>query len=359
MTCDALRTIVVRQERYQTPCGSRYCPACGKRWAKDQRIRAVAAAKSLPGDGALLTITGPGNDYFAPTGHETQIGVRAKKRLWNRSARERWSSLHREASREPRRAARDAGCDWRILYRTWEWQRRRVLHNHVVVPYGTPEEVAATDAYVANLHRLAPAHGFGYILGGDRDESPSADRPPTVKRMDVNAVAAYVSKYVSKAGDSRNGMVGVARAAGMRGSVLYVAQHLLRESGVSMTTLRNRRRIWGRYPFARTGQRGWQEAVLVDTVQRGRAPLSQEAIEQIRGLAARGVPGHLWDRATGEVLSLTRAPRPEGLAGWDPHPVVERRGWGVGLASVLLRVPEPENLGWIRTEVTDVAVADL
>lgn len=356
MSCDAKRVVSVRQERYRTPCGSRYCPACGKRWAKDQRIRAVAAAKGLPGDCALITVTGPGNEYFAPPGRQTRAAVRARKGLWNRSARERWSSLHREASREARRTARENGCDWRLLYRTWEWQRRRVLHNHVVVPYGTPEEVAATDAYVQRLHELAPRWGFGFILTGEKGATPTADGPAPVKRMDVNAVAAYVSKYVSKAGDSRNGMVGVARAAGMRGSVLYVAQHLLRDSGVSMTTLRNRRRIVGRYPFARTGRRGWQEAVLVDSVQRGRAPLTQTAVETIRGLAGRGVPGHLWDRATGEVLALTRAPEPPGLAGHEPYAVDPRRGWGVGLASVLLRVPEPEDLGWIRTEVTDVAV---
>lgn len=337
-------------------CGSRYCPSCGERWAKDQRIRAVAAARSLPGDGALITVTGPGNDFFARGDSPTQTKVRTRKRAWNRSARERWSSLHREASRAPRRQAREDGCDWRLLYRTWEWQRRRVLHNHLVLPYGTPEEVAATDAYVANLHALAPQYGFGFILGGDREERPSADHPPKVKRMDVNAVAAYVSKYVSKAGDTRNGMVDVARAAGMRGSVLYIAPHLLLASGVSMTTLRNRRRVWGKYPFARTGRRGWQEAVLVDSVQRGRAPLTEGAIQAIRGRAATGVPGYLFDAATGVQIALVRAPEPEGQAGWDPWPVDERAAWGVGLASVLLHVPEPPELGWIRTEVTDVAV---
>lgn len=329
------------------------------RWAKDQRVRAVAAAKGLPGDCALITITGPGNEFFAPEGSQTQDRVRTRKRLWNESARERFSSLHREASREARRTARENGCDWRMLFRTWEWQRRRVLHVHVVMPYGTPEERDATDDYVCELWLRARDHGFGFVLGGDRDDAPTWEAPPKVKRMDVNATAAYVAKYVSKAGDSRNGMVNVARHAGMKGSVLHVAHTLLRASGVTMTTLRNRRRIVSRYHFARTGARGWQEAVVVDSVQRGRAPLAEDAVAAIRGLCSRGVPGALFDSDTGEEIPLTAAPTPLGLGGYEAWPVAERSVWAVGLASVLRHVPGPPSEGWVRTDLLHLRVLDL
>lgn len=359
MICTAPRVISVRNERYPIPCGSRYCGACGARWAKDQRVRAVAAAKSLPGDAALLSITGPGNAYFAAHHSPASVAARARKRAWNRSAPERWQALHREASREPRREARKRGCDWRVLYRTWEWQRRRVKHLHVVTPYGTPDEVACTDAYVRNLHALARKHGFGFILGGDRNDTPTWDHPPPVKRMDVNAVAAYVSKYVSKAGSERDGMVSMARSAGMRGSVLYIAPHLLRESGVSMTSLRSRRRIAGRYPWAKTSERSWAAATVVDAVQRGRAPLTQEAVDAIREAAEEHPPTYVIEHATGALTTPTNAPVPPGTAGYRPREPDGRAVLHLELASVLLRVPEPENLGWWRTEVVAIGVSYL
>lgn len=354
MTCDATRVIEVRNERYRVPCGSRYCPSCGQRWAKDQRVRAVAAAKDLPGDCALLTITGPGSAYFAPEGSRLSVSVRRRKRVWNREAAENWAALHREASRLPRAHAREDGADWRVLYRTWEWQKRRVKHLHLVVPYGTPAEQAATDEYVSRLHAAARRHGFGFVLGGDRDDEPSWEYPPRVKRMDVNAVAAYVSKYVSKAGDASNGMVSMARAAGMRGSVLYIAPALLQRSGVSMTTLRARRRIHGRYPWARASRRGWEAARVVDAVQRGRPPLTQEAVDAIREVAEQGTPTYVLDHESGRLTTPTVAPAPAGLAGHAPREPTGRWVVHVALASVLLRVPEDEDLGWWRTEALAV-----
>jgi hypothetical protein len=351
MRCVGLTALAVRQERYWVTCGSRYCPACGARWAKDQRIRAVAAAKALPGECALITITGPGNDVFAPGPSPQQKTVRARKRAWNRSARERWTDLHRAASAGPRREAREAGSDWRLLYRTWEWQRRRVLHLHVVLPYHDDATRAATDAYVRQLWERARAHGFGFILGGDKGDTPGWDAPPKVKTMDVNATAAYVSKYVSKAGDSRNGMVSVARAAGMRGSVLYIAQPLLKASGVTMVTLQNRRRIWAKYPWARASRRTWQEATVVDAVQRGRAPLTPGAVAVIRDATTRGVPGRLSVGVREALVRPTRAPEPAGLSGHPPRRVLPGRVVSLSLASVLDRVYDGVDLGQLRTDV--------
>ena len=348
---DCRHWINARQERYRVPCGSRYCPSCGAKWAKDQRIRAVAAAKALTGDCALVTITGPGNEYFCPRARDGQRIVRSRKAWWNFTARERFEQLHRKASRAPRECAKYLGADWRVLYRTWEWQRRRVLHVHLVLPYGTKAERAATGDYVRRLWLAARDHGFGFVLGGDRDDEPGWSRPPKVKAMEVNAVAAYVSKYVSKAGDARNGMRSVARAAGMRGSVLHIAPKLLAASGVSMTTLRNRRRIWGRYPWARSSRRCWQEACVVDAVQRGHAPLSPDGVEAIRAACARGVPGRISLGARDPLREPTRAPEPLGLGGYDPWRTLPGRVLGAVLASSSVHVPEPENLGWIRTEV--------
>lgn len=354
MTCDAMRVVEVRNERYRVPCGSRYCPSCGKRWAKDQRIRAVAAAKNLPSNCALLTITGPGNAYFAPKHSMHRSRVAARKRMWNRDVAERWQALHREASRGPRAHARLDGADWRILYRTWEWQKRRVKHLHLVVPYGTVAEKAATDEYVSRLHGAARRHGFGFVLGGDSDDEPSWTHPPRVKEMDVNAVAAYVSKYVSKAGTAQDGMVSVARSAGMRGSVLYIAPHLLQRSGVSMTSLRARRRIVGRWPWAASSQRSWEAARVVDAVQKGRSPLTEAAIDAIRQHAEDHPPCMVLEHATGALTRPTVAPMPPGTAGYAARDPGARIVLHLELASVLLRVPEPEHLGAWRTEVVNI-----
>lgn len=241
-----------------------------------------------------------------------------------------------------------------MLYRTWEWQRRRVLHVHLVLPYGTTGEQAATDEYVSRLHQAARRHGFGYVLGGDRDDEPSWYYPPRVKQMDLNAVAAYVSKYVSKAGDSRDGMVNVARSAGMRGSVLYIAPQLMRASGVTMTTLRARRRIYGKYPWARGSRRAWSEACVVDAVQQGHAPLTQEAVEAIRHQCRTSIPGMIRTEVRGALRAPTRAPEPPGLGGYGPRATLPGRRLFVGLASVLLRVPEPPELGWLRCCVGEI-----
>lgn len=255
--------------------------------------------------------------------------------------------------------ARAAGSDWRVLYRTWEWQKRRVKHLHVVVPYGTPDEVAATDRYVADLHRLSRDHHFGFILGGDRNDEPNWDAPPPVKRMDVNAVAAYVSKYVSKAGNPSDGMVSIARAQGMRGSVLYVAPHLLQRSGVSMTSLRARRRIVGRYPWATASQRSWEAARVVDAAQRGRPPLTEGAIATIRAHAEDHPPTYVLEHATGALTTPTGAPMPPGTLGYAARDPGGRVVLHLELASVLLRVPEVENLGWWRTEVVAIGWSKL
>lgn len=346
-----MRVVTVRNERYRVPCGSRYCPACGERWAKDHRVRAVAAAKDLPGDCALITVTAPGDEVFGRTNRVGGLRKRARMRVWNADARERWTDLHRRASKEPRRQSREAGCDWRVLYRTWEFQKRGVLHNHLVLPYGTPDERAATELYVLSLWLWAREHGFGFVMGGGRDDEPGWDVPPPIEPADANRVAVYVSKYVTKASGQGGGMVAVARSTAMRGSVLYIAPHLLRESGVSMTSLRARRRIVGRYPWAKTSRRAWREACHVDAVQRGRPPLTQEAVRALREVAGRSVPMCVGQGGRWDVVRPTQAPEPPGLAGYAPRDPAGRIYSYVALASVLLRVPEPEDLGWVRTEV--------
>lgn len=353
-SCDALRTIAVRGERYSVSCGSRYCPACGEVWAKDQRIRAVAAAKSLTGDGALITLTGPGNDVLIGDGPANQQRIRSRKAWWNFTARERYATLFRLASSAARKWAREHGCDWRVLYRTWEWQRRRILHVHIVLPFGTPQERYATTMFVRALWERSRDHGFGFVLGGERGDRPSWDRPPPIARVGVNAIAAYVSKYVSKAGSTRNGMVNVARAAGMRGSVLYVAPRLLRESGVSMTTLRSRRAVVSRFPWALSSRRSWAAACVVHGFQRGHAPLTQQAVDALRREAEGGEGTYLLGGAEERAVEPTRAPEPLGLSGYAPRPVRPGRVVCVALAPVLLRVSEPENLGWWRTDVAAI-----
>lgn len=351
ISCPRPRDVAIREERYVVPCGARTCDVCGRRWEKDRRVCAVAASEHLEGAVALITVTAPGRDYFGSD--DWGLGDSARDRLndWNRSARRRMSELHRLASSAPRKEARAHGVHWRLEFRSWEFQKRGALHAHLVVPFGCPVQQRCTQLYVSELVARGPALGFGYIMGGDSNQTPRRGQVPRIKPADANAAARYVCKYVASIGHGKDSMRSVAMATAKRGSILYVGRHLGAASGVTMRSLKARRRIWARYPWASNSRADWEAACHVDGAQRRRPPLDSTAVDVIRRKALRLRPKCWVDTTTGEVWGPTLAPSPMQLSAEAPPSGRAVPLAAVPLASVRDHVSRPCNLGPVRTVV--------
>lgn len=354
-TCQRRREVKIRKERYEVPCGSRDCDVCGARWEQDQRVRAVAASELIGRDVALITITAPGRNHFGWGPAGSFDSPREQKLDWNRSARRRFRRLHLEASREVRRSAAFEFCDWRLLYRSWEYQKRGLLHAHLILPYGSFAERWCTDRYLLNLWNLADRYHFGYVLGGSRDYKPHHGGAPWVAPATGADVARYVCKYVASVGSGKDSMRTVAQRTGKRGSVLYIAPGLMRLSGVSMTTLRARRRIWARHPWARESVRAWRVACQIDALQRGNAPLSAGSEGGARELFLQTPGLRLVLGATGELVPPTSAPPPLRAVRDEVALPAEGPVAVAVLASVWLGDPNRPELGPVRTDVSWLA----
>lgn len=337
-------------------CNSRYCPACGERWQKDMRVMAVAAAEHVPEHVGLITVTAPGNDYFEDRDWAVVGGRPVIERWWNGDARERFTGLHRDASKGPREYAKVHGETWEVLFRAWEYQKRGLLHAHIVVPMGTPVQEAASRLYLANLWTWARSYDFGYVLGGTKGTGTSWSTPPVLARASGKDAARYVCKYVASVGAGKEGMRDTARRTAQRGSVLYVASSLTRASGVTMTGLRNRRRIWARYPWARAGGEAWEQARLIEAAQVGRPRFTAQSVERIRSLLSRAPACLLRVAGAREVYPRIPAPPPP-QNGRTPLPGPPRTGVvDVVLAPVLLRVPGAGSRGLCATMVVPTAL---
>lgn len=357
VVCQNPREVKIRHEQYRLPCGSRECAVCGARWEKDQRVRAVAASEQLEHGVALVTVTAPGKTHFVPGEYLTLGSRRAQMDDWNRSARRRWRLLHLRASRRVRPWAQALGADWRVLYRSWEYQKRGVLHLHLVLPHDTWEERWCTELYVHYLWSLARSYHFGYVLGGDDRDTPGWVREPNVPTAAAESVARYVCKYVASIGHGKDSMRSVAKRTAKRGSVLYIAPKLTRASGVTMTSLRARRRIYARYPWARESTAEWGIACQIDALQRGCSPLTRSAEGGARAVLTRSRGSLCLGAATGGVSLATAAPPPLCAVQDDHPPAGPPRRVVAVLASVRLRDPERPDLGDWRTDIVDWVMA--
>jgi len=104
-----------------------------------------------------------------------------------------------------------------LLAYVWEFQKRGVLHQHLVSAFSTPEELAASRAYQAELVRLSGVYLFGrvdseerprsveraadylarYLVRGGRGSKPSIQE--TVTRPDAPKLVAYVAAWLTVA----------------------------------------------------------------------------------------------------------------------------------------------------------------
>lgn len=190
----------------------------------------------------MVTVTAPGTDHAMPWDeswcrHKTQphthsgrFGCRADEKMaraWNESAPRRWSELHQTAALSVQRKHGRPG----LLVRAWEYQKRGLLHLHLVFGYTTPSEQRAVDAYVSKLDQLRYAAWFGFV-----------DRKGDVK--EPSAAAAYLSSYFVGGKGSKLDIRETVRREDVPSNLIYIAPELMQASGLSMRTLRLRRYLW-------------------------------------------------------------------------------------------------------------------
>jgi hypothetical protein len=214
-------------------CRSRKCDVCGQLWAGDTRVRLLANINAYGGDVALITITAPGADVLPWADDSRCTVVPAARYRWNRSAPDRWRTLHQRSAQHVRRRA---GA-FTVLAREWEYQRRGVLHMHVVVGMATPIERHRAHLYVQALDRRRELHGFGYVDRGKRGR----DRKRTLEVVPAGHAAAYLAKYLAPSGAGKKALSETVREPDVPRLVVYVSRGLTGKTGVTMRNLRIRR----------------------------------------------------------------------------------------------------------------------
>jgi hypothetical protein len=209
-------------------CRRRTCPGYRDLWAGDWQQ--VVLRNLLEVDHvALITITAPGADAGLPwdrdhcqhdgpcSGRKGCRVLPAAAEAWNRTAPARRAQLHRAASERVRRRY---GGGPIIAAKATEFQKRGVLHYHLVVDYTPGPKRARIDAYTRALKELAPLYLFGFV-----DLAKAFDGRGGVR------AAAYCAKYIGKAtGESMTD-----------NRPMYVGRHLTARTGITMRWCRYKR----------------------------------------------------------------------------------------------------------------------
>jgi hypothetical protein len=189
------------------------CRPCAARYRR--RVRAVAASGTnrLEGYLYLLTLTAPGErEHYLPNGDTCPCtppgGV--DLHVWNTGHSARWNRV--------RTRLRQLHPDLQF-FRGVEVQKRGALHHHSMTWSPTPLSLA-------EVRRLAVAAGYGH----------SVDLAPCVPGS--RKAAYYVSKYVTKACDSRAEVPWVDLVTGEVVEGRYRTWSMSREWGQTMAQVR-------------------------------------------------------------------------------------------------------------------------
>lgn len=184
---------------------------------------------------ALVTVTAPGRDVLPYDGDTGRVVAESRYR-WNRDAPQRWRALHRAAAQ----VARRRHGRFSMVCATWEYQRRGVLHRHVVIGVASARERAAADTYANALHELRQEHGFGFV---DRGRAHGGKR--TLEVIPATRAARYVAKYLSPLDAAgKPTMSSTVVEPDVPPHVAHVSVRLTGLTGITMRSLRLRRQLW-------------------------------------------------------------------------------------------------------------------
>lgn len=239
-------------------------------WAGDQRKKMLVNTEAYGGDVALLTATAPGTDgvtywHQNPGGRWVDVPGWAAYRLpwdparpgkvvaseahrWNRSAPQRWRRLHRAAAQRARRLH----GRFSLVANSWEFQKRELLHRHLVLGMATPRERAAAHTYALALEELGPRYGFGFISDTRRNGSW---RRRGLEVIPAQRAGRYVAKYLSPLdGDGKPTLSATVTRADVPAHVTYVSRELTQRTGCTMRYLRHVRHCYVLGIHPRTGE---------------------------------------------------------------------------------------------------------
>jgi hypothetical protein len=211
-------------------------------WAGDVRKKLLVNVQAFGGDVALVTITAPGAEVLPWEKSGERLVQRDAARHWNRTARTEWTRLHRKAAQRAGRHAKRGGGRWAIVAQSWEFQKRGVLHKHVIVPMATAADIAASHEYVRALDDMRHRHGFGFVDRGRR-----SGRGPWGRRLGVvpqQRAARYLAKYIAAVEqDGKLALSETVTHPEVPGHVVYVSRRLSARTGCTMRSLRLARLI--------------------------------------------------------------------------------------------------------------------
>lgn len=251
-------------------CKRRTCSYCGTLWAGDQRVRLLANLDAYGGPIELLTITAPGKDVLGADA-DGRVPARPAS-AWNRQAPAQWSELNRRVRQRARRGGRRPP---NRLASVWAFQRRGVLHLHVVFGAATAWERAANRAYLAELRAGAAYEwGFGFV------------RLDRAREGSGRALSRYLAKYLTKHGEGGGlELAETVRHRDCPARPVYVAVALTLRTRATMRNLRLRRYFWhaaasvpGSRPDCDYAEDLWLRGIRVTAGRLRRPPPSMPAV---------------------------------------------------------------------------------
>lgn len=205
---------------YRATCKRRDCASYVALWGRDQFTRLLVNLYWYKGRISMTTLTAPGY-AVVPEGDPDAA------QAWNEAHWKLWTKLNRAAKL---RADRQTGRKGGILAHARELQKRGVWHLHIALAMQTAVERLWATAYVNALHELGPRYMFGYV-----------DRKPLRDPREAGAAAHYMASYLAK-GRPEELVQKLRRATGR--PLIYIAQSLTGETGVTARALRLMRRAY-------------------------------------------------------------------------------------------------------------------
>ena len=227
-------------------CKKRTCSICGLVWAKDWRVVLFANLKHLGGFVMLSAVTPPGKEglpwdeahcsHIGPHSHDPKrLGCRIDPDAlaqWSHDISKRWKRLHNAARNAVKRKH---GRCLPLLLRAWEPQKRGAAHVHPVFSVQTPADVMLAGAYFAELGRLAPRHGFGFV-GQKRGVSQQV--------MAAGRAAAYLSSYFVTGKREKATLSENAKNPNLPRLLIWLTPTLTQQTGMTMRSRRRCRQLW-------------------------------------------------------------------------------------------------------------------